>query len=135
MESCLAVLIVRKFGDFVERTADPPDSATEMEQMLANLNKGLSFGAHHALPLPRKVIQEAFETLLPKERNPDRIEWLKVGLVMVRNDEAGYGECIVPLERALASLLAHFPDYSDPSDSFTTQDVARAIQTYLGGHR
>lgn len=130
MHKALATLIVRKFGDWLERW-QPPDDLTETELMVQNVSKGTTLFAHHHLPLPRTVIRDAFQTLLAGERDPERIERLRVGLPFLEEDPAGCGDCVVPLERALAGVLNQFDELHNPWDKFTKTDVEVAIKDYL----
>lgn len=120
-------MIVRKFGGFVERSAEPLDELTENELLIQNIGKGAPLLADQPLPLPRGVIREAIETLLVAEGNPERVEWLKVALVFLRD----YGDCVVSLERGLHGLLKQFDELHAPTDKFTKADVEVAIKDYL----
>ena len=128
MDDVLALMIARKAGSFFVWATDPVNRATETELMYRNALEGQGLVAHHRLPLPRSVIREACQTLLEASRgNPREVEALEVSLLLLQD----YGECVVPLGRALAELLRDFRDLACPSDSFSENDLDRAIFEYL----
>ena len=127
MENCLVVLIVRKYGTFLERTNEPTKSFAD--RILDNIGATGRLLGHIPLPLPEALIREALERDLRVEKKPQRREAIKIGL----NRLEDYSDCLQSPSDSLQSILQEYDNLRDTADSFTKDDLERAVRAYLAG--
>lgn len=129
MDPLLAELIVVRFTEFVTETSETGELPST-DVVIRNASEGLPLFAHQRLPLPRRAILDAFSTLLASESDPERMEWLRVGVRFASDHSAGYGECDVALSQALAGLANDLTRLIPSCGDSHKPKLRRAISEY-----